>query len=247
MPSPRPRPRPPLTPDQQRLVGENTGLAYAAAFRWARWLAYRHGHHLGGAAGLYRHADQYHDEIIGAALEGLCVAAGKFDPARGNQFSTMAVRWIEQAIQKERPFLHLRVGPAYNGAQPAAMVYLLGGGKCGQGDERDPLDVPDDRGDGSDPAAGPSPELLRRLAEALSTRECRVLCRRLFDGMTLDAAARLETPPLTRERVRQIELRALRRLRESRGLVRWLRAQAAGGDAEGGLRRLLVSVGTRIA
>ena len=38
------------------------------------------------------------EDLIQAGCEGLMTAAGKFDPSRGNKFSTMAVQWIRQSI-----------------------------------------------------------------------------------------------------------------------------------------------------
>lgn len=42
-----------------------------------------------------------YDDLVQAGAIGLMTAARKFDPARGHAFSTYAVWWIRQALQKE--------------------------------------------------------------------------------------------------------------------------------------------------
>jgi RNA polymerase sigma factor (sigma-70 family) len=77
-----------LTPEQQRLVEQNTGLAYQVAWRYIR----------GGAAA----HDAVHDleDFHGVALMGLCRAAARFDQGRGLKFSTLAVPYIMGELRR---------------------------------------------------------------------------------------------------------------------------------------------------
>lgn len=76
----------PLSPAQQSLVTNNIRLAYSVALRFRR---------------LYPHTRHSREDIEQAAILGLAYAAGRYDPARGTRFSTCAVWWIRQFIQKE--------------------------------------------------------------------------------------------------------------------------------------------------
>jgi len=77
----------PLTRDQERtanrdtLIQANTRYAYTVAQRYAGKLPL--------------------DDAVSTAYLGLCVAADRFDPARGFRFITYAVWWMRQAIIAE--------------------------------------------------------------------------------------------------------------------------------------------------
>jgi len=65
-----------LSPEQQRLAAENINLARREAWR------------------LQRTTDIDYDTLEGAALEGLCKAAYRYDPSSGYKFSSLAVPTI---------------------------------------------------------------------------------------------------------------------------------------------------------
>lgn len=65
-----------LNPDQQKLAAENINLARREAWK------------------LQRTTDIDYDTLEGAALEGLCKAAYRYDPASGFKFSSLAVPTI---------------------------------------------------------------------------------------------------------------------------------------------------------
>jgi RNA polymerase sigma factor (sigma-70 family) len=54
-----------------------------------------------GVARRYIGSGVPYDDLISAAYWGLVVAVNKFDPTRGNKFSTMAYVWIEKSVQRE--------------------------------------------------------------------------------------------------------------------------------------------------
>ena len=70
----------PLTSEQRSLVERNLRLAYRFANDYTR-----------------RHRVRYRDDIVSAALEGLTIAAKKYDPARA-KFSTYARWWMRARV-----------------------------------------------------------------------------------------------------------------------------------------------------
>lgn len=142
------------------------------------------------------------DEIRSRVRVGLIRAAQLFDPGRGLLFSTFAVHWCRQAVT--RYFL-------LQSRQPRRMA---------------DLGTATDEGDfGLDPAtAEPGParqaaarELVRRFLRWLHPLERRVLRMRFLQGYHLEEVG--DVLGISRERVRQLESRALRKIREREALV----------------------------
>ena len=81
-----PSPHDPLTASERKMVEKNAGLVYSIATQK------RLKHNLGHAV---------FDDITQAGFLGLMRAAQKFDPTRGNKFSTVAMIWIKSKISHE--------------------------------------------------------------------------------------------------------------------------------------------------
>jgi RNA polymerase primary sigma factor len=88
-----PQPQPQL--DRQALAADNVGFAVYKAKRFHYRLLNEAGL-LGEEAGPTIELR----ELIGAAKEGLMVAAEKYDPSRGTKFITFAAIWIRKRLQQ---------------------------------------------------------------------------------------------------------------------------------------------------
>ncbi|MBN1433864.1 sigma-70 family RNA polymerase sigma factor [Candidatus Fermentibacterales bacterium] len=209
-------------------------------------------------------------DLVQEGCQGLIEAISRFDPARGNRFSTYAVWWIRQSLVRalveksrivrlpataarrlagirlalERASARGEPSPSVEelardlSTDPGSITALLEG-------LREPvhMDRPSDE-DGFAPVQeslrvpgeGPESEALeldttsrlRCALELLTERERSIICLRfgLLDGEqhSLDSIARAYG--ISRERVRKIELRALKRLREC--------GSFSGAEREGG-------------
>lgn len=201
------------------------------------------------------------EDLIQNGNEGLLTAIEKFDPGRGNKFSTMAVWWIDRALQRgiEDTGRTIRI-PVYihsalrhlkreelrlreeNGYAPSTEELAEAMGlSCKQVEElrqlpectaslSAPLPHDDDlelETAIADPSAhieeealdaAFSSDVLAALQDTLSSRELLVLQRRFGLGSGQDACGLAEIGRelgITRERARQIEEKALKKLRLS--------------------------------
>ncbi len=145
------------------------------------------------------------DEAIGAAMLGLVLAAGRFDPAHGAPFRAYAEGWVRQSISRQRRADRLRgMRPIRHDAPGVASIH----------EERGPTDIsleefliadsdpdPANRIDAEAMLAG-LPERRRHVLAALY----------LGDESATDVAARLG---ISRTRVHQIRDQAIEQLREA--------------------------------
>lgn len=100
------KPRRPLTAAQQRLCSDPAALSLAARI----------------AARLTRNArPATRDEAHSAALYGLVIAAGQFDPAAGLRFSTFAAHKVRGAVL-DALRMHAPAGCRRNGRRPPKVV-----------------------------------------------------------------------------------------------------------------------------
>ncbi|MCS6802108.1 MAG: sigma-70 family RNA polymerase sigma factor [Chloroflexota bacterium] len=171
-------------------------------------------------------------DLVQEGCIGLIEAAERFDPDRGVRFSTYAVPWIRQAVDRAAQ-RHQRVvriprrvakKPAddVDGAPRLDLLPPASLDEPGAGTERLADSLPD-------PTADPERDainavLIQSLASALNRcpeREREVIVRRYGLGgcspQSLEAIA--SALGVCRERVRQLEAAALRRLRLSEGLT----------------------------
>lgn len=190
---------PPLTPEQQRLVESNTGIAYAVASRWAK------------------RAPDWTDpeELVGEAMTGLCRAAQTWDPAKGAKFSSYAWTWAEQFIRR---FLADERGRGVNIPEHRkdVRVGVAGFGSLGLADGGDfaaTIAAPESR---AVPAA--DADVWATVYAALpDERWRRVIRLRFVDGWKLDDVG--AALGISGERARQIERKALNWLRDECGLL----------------------------
>lgn len=196
--------------ERERLILDNTKLVWYVVRR------------------LYSHSPaEKQEELYHYGLEGLVKAARDFDPERGVKFGTMAYPYIRNALghgaRREFGSVYL---PVYKRQAYAAMLY---GDDVPDG--LDPADVRSMRalGEGvlsldteymADRVGGEDEGLdrveqrtdLERALAKLESREWYVIVHRVIYGAGLQMVG--DALGLTRERVRQIEKRALKKLRE---------------------------------
>ncbi|WP_102412460.1 sigma-70 family RNA polymerase sigma factor [Beduinella massiliensis] len=196
--------------ERERLILDNTKLVWYVVRR------------------LYGHSPaEKQEELYHYGLEGLVKAARDFDPERGVKFGTMAYPYIRNALghgaRREFGSVYL---PVYKRQAYSALLY---------GDGIPAEIAPDEArtmqalGEGllsldteymADRLGGEDQELERaeqradveRLLGQLKSRERYVIVHRLAYGEKLRQVA--EALGLSRERVRQIEKRAMEKLRE---------------------------------
>jgi len=155
----------------------------------------------------YAHRGVPLEDLVNEGNIGLIRAIRRFDPDRGNRFITYAVWWIRQAIAR---------AISEQAAQPPDAPLFGEEGEVSPGDE-----VADTGSAGPEEAAlsGSMKEEIGALLETLPAREGKILKQRFgIDGSKPSSleeiGGRLH---MTRERVRQLERRALRRIRHSSG------------------------------
>ncbi len=144
---------------------------------------------------------------------GLLRACELFDPSRGFEFSTYACWWIRQHIL--RPHEALKSVKNGYGTKTTNFTGLM----CNEAYRDDEL---------YDPAISREPdpaelvadcderqadrELVAQMMSRLDERGRRLVRRHVMEGMTLEAVADMEEPPVTRERVRQLVVKSLRKI-----------------------------------
>lgn len=154
---------------QQKLVKEHMGLA-----------RYFVGRHMKNRS--QSECSRHYDDLMSQAYLGLCVAAKRFNPGRGFQFSTYATFWIRSFIQ--RYFSTLPREGAKGGDDGWKMELF-------------------DR----DSVGGWSDDEWHSVLCWLPTKHRQVIEARFRQGLTLTETG--ELIGVTRERVRQLESRAL--------------------------------------
>lgn len=137
---------------------------------------------------------------------GLLSACRTFDPSRGVKFSTYATWWIRQAITRPHHLLKCqRAGFGKSERQiPFSSILRYNGDVSEEIDitlsrEPDPADNVMDLDEQSD-----NRKLSNDLLRILPVRYQMIVRQYVMEGMTLDEVGRIQDPPITRERVRQI-------------------------------------------
>lgn len=143
---------------------------------------------------------------------GLIRAAETFDPSRGFQFSTYAWRWIESKIRHQ--FRRVKA-QKYGGGKIKELPFSILS-KPDNGFQAEDLGISKEL-DALDAAAESEEtdrlrETCREFMRILHPREQRMVEAHVMHGITLEDVAATECPPVTGERVRQIVLRAMRKM-----------------------------------
>ena len=142
--------------------------------------------------------DEYQDGCV-----GLCIAARKFDPARGTAFSTYATWWIRMHVIRGRRVRRCQgPGQTREGWRPTVAFTDIRGGLCRR------LRVPPAT-NGDSESASEAVEKLLGDVRGLTDRERRYLKLRADGRMYREI-----DPGISRERVRQILARAIRKVRK---------------------------------
>ena len=216
---------PPLTAAQQALVLTGLDYAHKMSIKMARWLAY----HSFASPSRDQIQDLY-DQMVGAAYAGLCRGAQGFEAKRGWTFLTYASDWVLHAIQAELPYLGLFVGPKNLKSAARHMIRLnsclLSEQYVNDFQDGQTFDVLNHRQAiyaqalERHESRKTCRRLLARLAAVLDDRHLTILFQRFVIGRTLqEIGDRLR---LSKERVRQIERQAIRKIRRRPQLMRWL-------------------------
>lgn len=179
-------------------------------------------------------------DLEGEGRDGLLHAAARFDPNRGVVFSTYAVWWVKQrinrAIEQSTGIPQYRQSEIKKYEMFGELPRLTRGYKTAEATARKPwedapLCLDEIRSPGGTPwvetlqsADDPEEETLRRLEAAeqrcwyagllgcLTPREAQVLHLRIYHGWTFQQCA--DELALSREAIRQIEVRAVRKIRQ---------------------------------
>ncbi len=213
-----------LSSERRKLAEDNKAFAAFVTWKYANFLArYSGGYPVGVRA------KHYFNELIDAAWIGLCIAALSYDSTRGTTFCTYAHWQIRSKLQRALRDCEIRFGirSAFKKQTRIASfsemkgVDPLGEQNCRQ--HSYPFDIWDDREPEEEIADELHPELQALLFFFLDKRDAEVLSRRVFNEETLQDIAK--DLMLSRERVRQLEARALRKLRDSPVFIRALNKQ----------------------
>ena len=171
-------------------------------------------------AGRYRRFGVPVADLVQEGAVGLMEAIRRFNPERGTRLSTYAVWWIRAAIQD-----HIaRAAPLARIESRAALkARLFGARRGGAPDVEDRAPVPVEALASPEPSpedkAVAASEWRHRMSRlpaalaALSQRERHIIARRFASQPAFSRAAIGRELGLSKERVRQLELRALARMR----------------------------------
>lgn len=97
----------PLTKEQQKLVTDNIKLAYWFATKFTKTII----HFKYGIFASKRQFNQLKEEYVSAAIEGICIAAQRWDPSRGVKFSTYAHWYMRKTTGEEEMYSSIYLGP----------------------------------------------------------------------------------------------------------------------------------------
>ncbi len=167
------------------------------------------------------------DDLVSYGNAGLIHAAEKYDYTFDNKFSTYAVNWINQYIQRgiDKEISAIRI-PSKKRLEGVANYTILSLDKV-VGEDGDTVFgdfIPDESADDSfeNIYRNDLSEIINRELLKLSPREEMVIRKRMgFDGgdsMTLEAIAKLPEFNTSKECIRQIEAKALRKMRLNKEL-----------------------------
>lgn len=178
--------------EREALVESCTGLARYWANRYCR-----------GNYGIY-------DDLLGAAFEGLVLASQRYQPSYGYKFTTYATPWIQQKILR---YLFVENRHGFKGLRDAKPRKVQRSRSHKGRKELPELHEvqADHRTNGC--ASADTMEIWDELLRRLTDRERFLIELRYREGLTLFETG--EVLGITRERVRQLELKAIDKLRKS--------------------------------
>lgn len=161
-------------------------------------------------------------DIVMAGNEGLLYAVDRFDPSRGYRFSTYAYWWIRQAITRSIAKEGYAIRIPVNSKCERMSVVSLDATVTEESDTTLADMIPDENS--VDPCGWCVQQSLKeKVNEALGAlTKKETLLMKLRNGMidgrryTLDEISKLDEFRVTRERVRQMELKTTEKLRRSR-------------------------------
>lgn len=155
-------------------------------------------------------------EEFADACMGLMKAAERFDPNRGVKFATYAHWWVQQFIRRGLEVRHGFGGKhARNSGKQAAREIPFSEMKLPD-DEAGPVESLFAAPPEPEPEDATSFERISRLLSVLDRRGRRIVYKRIL-GYTLAQVAAEENPPIGKERVRQLQERAIKTIRRKHG------------------------------
>lgn len=217
------RPLRPLTNAERELVRAHIGIAHHVANRVAGLVV-----SIKKIPKRYRaHRNDFFNELVGEAYMSLCLAAQRFDDTRGCKFSSYAFQAVWRRLQRAIRTHCMILASAKTSGRMTWIGLFTDHQVASTRGEYLSTDIEIlDRDEPEDPCRELNPELSHLLHKTINgKRDEKFLRLRVLEDRKLQSIA--EEFNLSKERVRQILLRGLRKIKNNQELIDALFAQAA--------------------